>query len=474
MADETPGFVSLDQHLANRAGLSTGPESAWQRYVGGPTGRAMQMGLAPLQTLATGGGLADVMPAIKGAAAGEPSSLAKGLNPWQTPTQAGIMLGTAGAGGLAGALAPEAGQLMQGATRVMGAATGGGVGGAIEGGPRGMTIGTAIGAATGALGEGLGATANYLRQMGVDRAKRIVQEQDAARMGEAIERIPKMKGVFGGMRDAAGLEDLAKGYVQRGDKVVNKGIARLQDYMDQQDTVIQAAIQQQKTQYGRNYQFPDAMKPGEFTTYENARKSLSELGQKAFGGVKGQPLEPTIAGVDSKQLYAETTRLLQKQLASVDPKALQAFNDAQGVYEAGRYLLKDVLRPAFRIKGTERVAFNSNVVQSKLADSRVKAAQKLGIEGFEAIAPAVRLTPERMGQADVYQPTGLASQIAGVAPLPGAAYARVHVGKPQLVGNPLNLADASRTGISLGTNQMLAPIAQSLAEQTQGIPGLGR
>ena len=119
--------------------------------------------------------------------------------------------------------------------------------------------------------------------------------------------------------------------------------------------------------------------------------------------------------------------------------------------------------------------FNSDAVQSKLADTRVKAAQKLGIDGFETIAPAVRLTPEQMGRADVYNPTGLAAQIAGVAPLPGAAYARIHVGRPQLVGkNPLTLTDAKRTGISLAGEQAFGPHLQALMQSMQGIPGLGR
>ncbi len=102
--------------------------------------------------------------------------------------------------------------------------------------------------------------------------------------------------------------------------------------------------------------------------------------------------------------------------------------------------------------------------------------QKLGSDGFNTIAPAVRLTPDRMGMADVYQPTGAAAALAGVVPLPGAAYARIHVGRPNLVApggvNPLNMSDAARTGVSLGANQMLAPVAQYLGEQIQGIPGL--
>ena len=127
MAEETPGFVSLDQHLANRAGLSTAPESAWQKYVGEPTSRVAQMGLAPLQALGgaltSGGSPADVVRAIGGSAASEPGAMAKVVNPWQTPTQAGIMLGTAGAGGAAGAT--QLPRALQTASRVMGSTAGG-------------------------------------------------------------------------------------------------------------------------------------------------------------------------------------------------------------------------------------------------------------------------------------------------------------------------------------------------------------
>ena len=46
MAEETFG-VSLEQHLANRAGLDTTPaaQGGWQKYIGGPTNQLMQAGV---------------------------------------------------------------------------------------------------------------------------------------------------------------------------------------------------------------------------------------------------------------------------------------------------------------------------------------------------------------------------------------------------------------------------------------------
>ena len=417
------------------------------------------------------------------AAAGEKSrtaGMAHFIVP-QTGIEAGLLLG----GGIAGkaASAAKLPRAMQAASRVMGATAGGMAGGGLDDGTQGALFGAGAGLISGGLGEGIGATADYLRQVGVERAKRAVQADDARKMGEAIERIPKLKGVFGGIRDAAGLEDLAKGaeirkFADGSEKVMLKGYARITDYVEKQDAAVEAMLKKAQQQYGRTYQFPNALEPGKYTTWDEARHQLSELGRKAYGGIRGQPLEPTIAGVDSKQLYEETSRLMKAQLQLADPSgaALQAFNDGQGVFEAGRYLLKDVLRPAFKSKTTGVVGFNSEVVQGKLADGRVKAMQKLGSDGFNTVAPAVRLTPQTMGQADVYQPTGAAAALAGVVPLPGAAYARVHVGRPALVSpggvNPLAMSSASRQGISMGVNQLVGPGASALGNSLQGIPGL--
>jgi hypothetical protein len=486
MAEETFG-VSLEQHLANRAGLDTTPaaQGMWQKYVGGPTGQLAQGALGPVQTAASevASGTFNPSRVLQSfrPSGEEPGTMAQALNPWQTPTQAGITVGTAGAGGLASQAGLSTAK--QAGARILGAGAGGGLGGAAEGGAGGAAVGTGIGLLSGGIGEGIGAAADYLRQIGVERTKRWMQEIDAKKMGEAIEAIPKLKGVFAGIRDAAGLEDLAKGATVRqfpdgNEKVMYKGYALLSDYVEKQDQMVEATLAKAQQQYGRTYQFPDALNPGQYTTWDKARHAYSELGRKAYGGVKGQPLEPTIAGVDSKQLHAETGRLIRAQLKLADPSgaSLQAFNDGQGVFEAGRYLLKDVLRPAFKSKTTGVVGFNSDVVQNKLTDGRVKAMQKLGVDGFNTVAPAVRMTPDTIGQADVYQPTGAAAALAGVVPLPGAAYARVHVGRPSLVApggiNPLNMQPNMRTGISLGTEQLVGPGLQNLLPPAQGIPGL--
>ena len=63
------------------------------------------------------------------------------------------------------------------------------------------------------IGETAAGLRDYSRTMGVDRAKRLIQDIDAKATGEALERMPSLHGVYPGIRDARGLEDLTKGFV---------------------------------------------------------------------------------------------------------------------------------------------------------------------------------------------------------------------------------------------------------------------
>src|SRR6185295_20399581 len=152
--------------------------------------------------------------------------------------------------------------------------------------------------------------------------------------GAVVERVPA---------------EFGKGTTER---VWPKGQKLLSDYVEKQDQAVKGIIDQLQQQRGITLQFPDAMDPGKFTDWDTARRNLSELRLKAYGGPKGQVLEPTIKGVDSKQLYEETKRLLQQQLNLADPsgQALALFNDGQQVYSSGRAWLGEVIRPAFSRK----------------------------------------------------------------------------------------------------------------------------
>lgn len=487
-AEETFG-VSLEQHLANRAGLDTTPQaqSAWSKYIGDPTSRVAQMGLAPLQALGSavtsGGSPGDVIRAIGGAAASEPGAAAKMANPWQTPTQAGIMAGTALTGGAASAAKLPA--LMQAGSRVMGGVTGGTVGGIAEAGAQGGLAGAAIGGLSGLTGEAIGAGADYLRQIGVDRAKLAAQEIDAKKAVDALTSNKKLGGVFQGHLDpnnpSKSVEDLFKGYTINpvNGRAENKAQQLMSARMQQADDLIQGVLE--KKAPGK--QFPIITEgskslPGQFGTYANAREALSEFGYLVGKAKPHQTYKingEELSGREVKQLYAETLRVFQKGLGEVDPQTLQTFNDSRAMYEAGQYLAAKMPK-LFTQKRATGIAFNSDALQASMANTRKEGVNKLGEEGFWSLGSAVRMTPETVGRKDVYQPHGLAASMAGVIPGPAGSYARVHIGKPSLVSpggiNPLTMADASRTGVSLGTNQMLAPVAQYLGEQIQGIPGL--
>mgnify|MGYP001559220479 FL=1 len=310
----------------------------------------------------------------------------------QDLTQAGIDAGVIASGG---ALAPlKLGRGMQAAGRVMGGVAGGTAGGALDTGtPQGALGGAARGAVQSGVGETAAGLRDYSRTMGVQRAKRLIQDIDAKATGEALERMPSLHGVYPGIRDAAGLEDLTKGFVtvklpDGREQSWAKYYKQLADFMDGQHATVQTMLDKAKQQ-GRDYRFPlikdEAGKDvaGAFGTWDESMKQFSDLGRRAFGGVKGQALEPTIAGVDSKQLHAETRRLIQAQLTLADPSgaALKAFNDGQEAYAAGRAIVKN-LRPAFGTKEANRVAYNSDVVQRALSDKRADLVKKLGPDGY--------------------------------------------------------------------------------------------
>ena len=82
-----------------------------------------------------------------------------------------------------------------------------------------------------------------------------------------------------------------------------------------------ARIAQQAQQSGRTYQFPDPYNPGQFLPYDEARQSLSKLGEIA-GKIKPHQ-EITIgserlSGGRVKELYASTLRAWQQQPAPIN------------------------------------------------------------------------------------------------------------------------------------------------------------
>lgn len=410
-------------------------------------------------------------------------SIAKTVIP-QDLTQAGIDIGTLAGGGV-----PKGFQV---AGRMLGGTMGGALGGAADytDTTKGALTGAGRGLVQAGAGEGIGAVADYARKMGVERATRKIQEIDAAQFTKAMKANPKLQGVFDSVPETSdGLHDLLKGAVRNAKSpeglAKNKADALLGEKLDAYDKVIGDAIAAQRAQ-GRQYLLPDLKNPGTTTTWEKARESLTELGRiarRAKSGTTYQYGDQTLAGDQIKQLYADGLRAYQRELAYVDglhgTTTLQTFNQAREMEAAAQYYLK-ALDTAFATKTEGRRAFNSNRVQDfmdKGRKSQVEGMNRLGEDQFWEMAGAVRLDPKRIGQVDVYQPHGIMSQAAGIVPGPAGAYMRFHVGSPQLVGSPLQMAPGSRTGMNLGASQLMSPggqMGQEMVMQQQGIPGLGR
>lgn len=414
------------------------------------------------------------------------NAIASGIVP-QTLTQAGIDAGLMAGGGVGGAM--KLGRGLTAATSALGAVAGGFGGGYAD-------TGTAQGALTGA-GQGLvqsvpaaaaGEVWNYARKVGPERQARIVQGVDAEKTAATLPQMKRLRGVFNGPTDEASLEDLAKGTVtlkmpDGTERTWNKGQKALGDFMDQQDQLVQGALDKAKQQYGRSYMFPTEMEqvegkwvPTKWGPWDESRAVMSELRQGGYGGMKSNPLAPTVSGRDQKQALAEMNRVVQSQLHLADGSgaALKAFLDGQETYKAGEYFLKTV-REGFKKKTGDRVAYNSDMVANKLIDERVKAMRALGQEDYWAFANANRVTPETMGMVDVWQPQGAIANIAQGVNLPGAGYVRAHLTAPTMVGQPRDLSRAATQGVALGGTQALSAPMQYLADQVrqpQGIPGL--
>ena len=402
--------------------------------------------------------------------------------------QLGIDAGILASGGAAAAL--KVGKGLSAASRVMGGAAGGMVGGALEyGDTKGALTGAGRGLVQSVVGEGIGAVADYARKMGVERTTRKIQEIDATQFTKAMKANPKLQGVFAGVPESSdGLHDLLKGSVPdpKNGLFKNKADAMLGQKLDAYDATIQGLLDQQKQRHGRSYLFPLLKEQaGRTGVWGEAREQLTELGRIARRAKPGTTYdfgEHKLTGTDVKQLYAESLRSFQKELTYVDglhgTQTLKAFNEAREMEAAAQYYL-NALDVAFSRKTEGRRMFNTDRVQNFLdakRKSQTEGMNRLGPEGFQELAGAVRLDPSRIGQVDVYSPHGALSQIAGVAPLPGAAYARFHIGAPKLVGDPLAMIPQSRTGMNLATSQLTSPLGQMgqdmLMQQPQGIPGL--
>ena len=407
----------------------------------------------------------------------------------QDLTQAGIDAGIVAS---AGAMAPLGlGRGMQAAGRVLGGTAGGLAGGYAD---TGTATGAGLGAGRGLLQSGVaesaGALWDYSRTLGVDRARRKIQDIHAQETGYTIQTNPRLQGVFQGVEASkAGLEDLVHGVVidPKTGRATPKGQALVSAKYQQADDAITSLVSAKQAQDGVTIQFPlvesSTKEKALFGSWDKAREELVRLKSAA---ARANPIKEytwageKISGAELKQFSAETQRVVQHQLTLVDPQALKLYNDANGMYEAGQFYLSKIEK-AFANKGNDKgvPVFNSDAIQrdlSKTRKSRAEGINKLGADEYWKFSQAVGITPETAGMADVYAPTGILAHGAGIIPGPIGTYARMQLGRVNPVNNPLTLGQAGRTGVTLGGAQAMGAPTQYLSDQIQGmgIPGLGR
>lgn len=394
----------------------------------------------------------------------------------QTPVDAAITGASMGAG----RFVRPASKLLGGALRAgIDTAVGAGTGalsdeGALSGSIKGLTAG--------ALTEGVTGLVNRLRKTGVERVVAKQQAQDANDVGQLIDELPQLKGVFTGQRTPEQLYDLTHGAGKtlKGQEV-GQGVAKLKDAQDAAEGQITGLLGPQAAAP----KFPDAMTPGKFVGWDEARRSLSELGDMAR---KMKPQATTTIdgksynGGEVKQLYAEQQRLFQSQLNTLEPtgQAVKLFNDSRAQYAAGLKTL-DMLKKAFNTSDPERIVFNTANVANWLRKQQSPFAKTFGDEGLQKINDVI-YRGERPGLVDRYTPSGLLSGVSGAMPLPGpAGYIREGLGSmlgtPRLVGDPRAMGQGAEQGLRFlgaqsanAAGQLFDPNNPTAA--LNGIPGL--
>ena len=471
-----PGVVSLEDAISGQAGLTVQPRrpvvsQAYEDYVASPLTKLVG-------ELAAQSPIGDVGAMIGGPEGRQAAGAGTGrlLIP-QNTTEMGIAAATLGAGPIAAKLATPTARA---ATRVGAAMLGGAAGKAIGEGD--LSLGTLAkgggqGAVAGLTGEAIGAGVNFLRKVGMERSAAKMSKIDAAEVSTAIRQNPKLKGVFNDVPPTPeGIENLVNGYVRdpKTGRAVSVGEAKLGAFMDQADAKIGSLIQQ-RAQQGVKIQFPLLDEPAGISgPWEVAREQLTKFGsavKRMHPNKEYTVAGETVTGAKAKQLYAESLRAFQQQLSRVHPDAVTTFNDARGAYEAGMALIGDktgLLPKAFGKKVHTRTAFNADVLQGALARNRKDWVNRLGEEGYWSLAKALRLDPATIGRKDVMSPTGKAAALAGVLPLPGAAYARFQLGSPGFVGpSPLAISPGQQAGLNFGASQgigagldLVSPMAQ--------------
>lgn len=413
----------------------------------------------------------------------------------QSPLEAGAMIGTMGAGAIAGKMALTG--IKASLVRVIGSATGGEVGGELAGKEAGL--GALYGAITGTVGEGVGAVLNRLLKFGSNRVAKIVQTADADNIGRSITTLPELGAIqqtpagivrgpslFEGKTTPDALRELVKGDVR------TNGYQILGDAQDGANKIIEGLLPSRakftspfSPSHERSFgatvgqesdrqilkRLVEGRQPETTTTtyvdFGTARKELSMLYARAYGPKQANPETATALGIDPKELYHRAIDRMRSELTQHDPTAVAVYDAAREQFRVGRTVLES-LKPAFKGKQSDRIVFDSAAVQSFYSNNQAKLVKQLGTKNYDSLAKAV-FRQEKPGLVD--QSMGGASPSLGLRI--GASGPRGFATEglkgliqgPQLVGSPMDLGQATRTGITTGAGAVGSPLGDMLPSE---------
>ncbi len=392
----------------------------------------------------------------------------------QSPLEAGLMLGTMGAGGMA-AKAGLKGAKAIGA-RVLGGMAGGAAGGAINEDPgAGALTGAATGLVSGAGGEVVGMTlqkaskiVGTLLRGGSQEAVARVQAKGAIEVGKALESMPELASVqvgpTGGLQRGTSIfegyntSEALRGLVKSG-----KGHQILKDAYSEGLTLVENSVP-------TGALFTSPFDPTMSVPFKQAKKELSELFAHAYTPKQANPETANIIGANAKEKLSEANVNLRADLLRHDPTgtASAAFDASQTMYRTGVNLLKS-LQPAFREKTNDRIIFDVAALQSHYADKQRPLQASMTQDVYDRMTKALKIDGI-IGMVN-QPPKGMSGLAVGSRSGGAGGYIRENIGQylsgpPRLAGTQAPLG-IGRTAIDVGTGRVAAPIAQGVLDEMQ-------
>ena len=376
---------------------------------------------------------------------GAARGIAKAVVP-QDLTSAGILAGTALAGGGAAALGAR-GALGAG-MRVAGAVTGGMAGSAAEG--LGPIPGGLQGVAGGLLGEAGGALASKGKTLfSKTAALRLQADKDAQALGSIFQDLRPLQNIDPTNPAAIGQGSVfpAPANVEELRSLVKTG-GRSQ--LSQQQDIVMDAINDTL-----NNLPPDLRKvrspldPSKFVPFTTARTELKHLRWSTFDEPKANAANHDMFEADPMKVqnFKDAMTRFREDLDVRDPTgtALALFDRGRQQYQVGTEAL-NALEQGFpkgeAAKAADRVIYRSDKVMSFLADQEGRLRKELGSDNFDALQYAVMRASGKLGTVDV--PKVATPGIATAATLRGNVTAGVTglanaLKAPQLVGQSVNV-----------------------------------